>query len=56
MRNTGMGLIKGPKNPGKALTMALCLGLSATVDLARDCVTADTVHLLVYYQEEMNLQ
>jgi len=51
-----MGQIKGPKNPGEVLTIALRLGFSATVGLTRNRVTTDTVHLLVYYQKEMNLQ
>jgi len=52
----GIGLIEGPKKPGKVLITALRLGFSATVDLTRNRVTADTIHLLAYYQEEMNLK
>ena len=48
VQNTGIGQIEGPKNLGKVLITAVRLGLSATVDLTRNHVTADTVHLLVY--------
>ncbi len=51
-----IGLIEGPKNPGKVLTTAVRLGFSATVDLTRNRATVDMIHLLAYYQEEMNLQ
>ncbi len=56
IQNTGIGQIEALKNPRKVLTTAVRFEFSATVDLTRNRVTADTVHLLVYYQEEMNLQ
>jgi hypothetical protein len=51
-----MGQTKGPKKPGKVLTTALRLGLSATVDLTRNRVTADTVHLLVQDEDNKGMQ
>ncbi len=40
-----MGRLPEPKRPGKVLTTALRLGLSATLALARERVTKDTRHL-----------
>jgi len=40
-----MGRLPEPKRPGKVLTTALRLGLSATLALARERVTEDTRHL-----------
>jgi len=51
-----MGRKKGLKNPGKVLTTALRLGLSATLELARDRVTVDTAHLLVHDKKNEGMQ